>query len=155
MTKLEIKGLVPEHEGKDVEPRKPQKDALGRSYGTGRRKNAIARVWIKQGSGKVVVNGINIDKYFAREMHRKSVVQPFEVTKTSGQFDIMCTVTGGGLTGQSGAIRHGVSRALDKFNPEHHSALRKAGLMTRDPRVVERKKYGQHKARKSTQFSKR
>lgn len=137
------------------EKRKPKKDALGRSYGTGRRKNAVARVWIKPGSGKISINSAEFEKYFARDAHRRLVLQPFEVTKTLGQFDIMCTVLGGGHTGQAGAIRHGLSRALDHFDPELHIALHDAGLMTRDPRVVERKKYGQHKARKSTQFSKR
>lgn len=137
------------------EKRKPKKDSLGRSYGTGRRKNAVARVWIKSGTGKISINSAEFEKYFARDTHRRLVLQPFEVTKTLGQFDIVCTVLGGGHTGQAGAIRHGISRALDQFDPELHVALHHAGLMTRDPRVVERKKYGQHKARKSTQFSKR
>lgn len=136
-------------------PKKPQKDALGRSYGTGRRKSSVARVWIKAGSGKMTVNGRELSQYFAREAHRTDIFQPFNITKTSGQFDIICTVKGGGHTGQAGAIRHGISRALDKYSPELHVALRHGGMLTRDPRVVERKKYGQHKARKSTQFSKR
>ncbi len=138
-----------------AEKRQPQKDAQGRSYGTGRRKNSGARVWIKPGSGVVSVNGCTFEKYFARETHRMIIMQPFETTKTTGQFDIICTVVGGGHTGQAGAIRHGASRALDKFEPELHVALRKAGFLTRDPRAVERKKFGKHKARKSTQFSKR
>lgn len=133
----------------------PKKDSLGRAYGTGRRKNSVARVWIKSGSGKVTVNNKDIEKYFARDTHKRLTLQPFTVTKTLGQFDIICTVKGGGLSGQAGAIRHGVSRALDNFDPNFHSDLKQNGLLTRDPRVVERKKYGQHKARKSTQFSKR
>ncbi|WP_341748740.1 30S ribosomal protein S9 [Candidatus Tisiphia endosymbiont of Sialis lutaria] len=124
-------------------------------YGTGRRKNAIARVWLKSGSGKVIVNKKNVEQYFTRESHTKSLLQPFVVTKTSGQYDIICTVKGGGKSGQMGAVLHGVARTLDKIAPEFHSILRKSGFLTRDSRVVERKKYGKHKARKSTQFSKR
>jgi small subunit ribosomal protein S9 len=135
--------------------RKPVKDALGRSYGTGRRKNAVARVWIKAGSGKVTVNGLDVDKYFPRATTRYILLQPFGVTKTAGQFDVICTTNGGGHTGQAGAILLGISRALDKFEPAYHDSLRQGGFLTRDARVVERKKYGQHKARKSTQFSKR
>ena len=131
------------------------KDNLGRSYGTGRRKNSVARVWIKPGSGKITVNHKEIEKYFARDTHRMILMQPLDVTKTLGQFDIMCTVKGGGLSGQAGAIRHGVTRALDNFDPTFHGVLKTHGFLTRDPRVVERKKYGQHKARKSTQVSKR
>lgn len=139
-----------------VTKRKIVKDKLGRAYGTGRRKNSVARVWVKSGSGKIVVNGREFESYFGRETHRRMILQPFDITKTLGQFDIMCTVLGGGHTGQSGAIRHGLSRALTHFDPDaFYPALHQAGFMTRDPRVVERKKYGQHKARKSTQFSKR
>ncbi len=138
---------------------KPQKktpqESVNKSYGTGRRKNAIARVWVMSGSGKVVVNKKDIIEYFPRETHRKSIMQPFAVTKTTGQYDIICTVKGGGCSGQAGAILHGAARALDKIVPELHQALSKSGLLTRDSRVVERKKYGKHKARKSTQFSKR
>lgn len=156
---LQIKGIEKATEVFAAEaptaPRKPEKDSLGRSYGTGRRKNSVARVWIKSGSGKVSVNGCAFEKYFARETHRMIITQPFEATKTVGQFDIICTVLGGGHTGQAGAIRHGLARALDRFEPELHIALRRGGYLTRDPRVVERKKYGKHKARKSTQFSKR
>jgi small subunit ribosomal protein S9 len=126
-----------------------------RKYGTGRRKNAIARVWIMPGKGLVSINGKDSTKYFPREFHVKSIIQPFVVTNTLGQYDVICTVKGGGLSGQAGAILHGVSRALDQMVPDFHTILRKAGMLTRDPRVVERKKYGQHKARKSTQFSKR
>ncbi|MCC8398820.1 MAG: 30S ribosomal protein S9 [Rickettsia endosymbiont of Labidopullus appendiculatus] len=124
-------------------------------YGTGRRKNAIARVWLKSGSGKVIVNRKDVEQYFTRESHTKSLLQPFVVTKTSGQYDVICTVKGGGMSGQMGAVLHGIARVLAKIAPEFHSILRKSGFLTRDSRVVERKKYGKHKARKSTQFSKR
>ena len=136
-------------------PKEVIKDKFGRSYGTGRRKNAIARVWIKAGSGKVVVNGRDISTYFARPVLRMILNQPFDATSTLGQFDVMCTVVGGGLCGQAGAVRHGISRALDKFDTELHVTLRKGGFLTRDKRVVERKKYGRAKARKRFQFSKR
>ncbi len=135
--------------------KKPTKDPLGRAYGTGRRKNAVARVWIKPGSGKITINHKNIDQYFARDTHRRLMMQPLHVTKTLGQFDLFCTIKGGGLSGQAGAVRHGLSRALDHFDPSFHTELKQHGFLTRDPRVVERKKYGQHKARKKTQFSKR
>jgi small subunit ribosomal protein S9 len=135
--------------------KKAGKDAAGRAYGTGRRKNSVARVWIKSGSGKIVVNHKELDQYFARDTHRRLLSQPFTVTKTLGQFDVFCTVKGGGLSGQAGAIRHGVSRALDNFDSNFHGELKHHGLLTRDSRVVERKKYGKHGARKSTQFSKR
>lgn len=138
-----------------VVERKPVKDSLGRSYGTGRRKNAVARVWIKPGVGNVTVNYVDIDKYFPREISKYVLLQPFDVTKTSGKFDVFCTVKGGGHSGQAGAILLGVARALDNFDPTFHAVLRQSGFLTRDSRVVERKKYGKHKARKSTQFSKR
>lgn len=153
-TKAKLEELV-KTEAPKKEERKPMKDALGRAYGTGRRKNSVARVWVKPGKGEIIVNHKNIDRYFARDTHRRLVVQPFTVTKTLGQFDIYCTVLGGGLSGQAGAIRHGVSRALNNYDPTLRADLKVNGLLTRDPRVVERKKYGQHKARKSTQFSKR
>jgi len=132
---------------------KPQ--TLNQSYGTGRRKNAIARVWVRQGSGKIIVNKKDVEQYFARDTHKKSILQPFAATNTLGQYDIICTVKGGGLSGQAGAVLHGAARALDKLAPEFHDPLHKGGFLTRDSRVVERKKYGKHKARKSTQFSKR
>ncbi len=141
-----------------VEPtavREPKKDKFGRAYATGRRKDASARVWIKMGSGKITVNGVDIEKYFTRPVLRMIINQPFEVTNRVGQFDVVVTVTGGGLSGQAGAVRHGLSRCLDNFEPELHSALKRAGFLTRDPRVVERKKYGKAKARRSYQFSKR
>jgi small subunit ribosomal protein S9 len=137
------------------EERKPKIDELGRSYGTGRRKDSVARVWIKPGKGKIVINGREFENYFPRPLHRAILLQPFGETKTVGKFDIMCTVKGGGSTGQSGAIRHGISRALDCYNPELHTLLSRAGYLTRDSRTVERKKYGQKKARKRFQFSKR
>jgi small subunit ribosomal protein S9 len=137
------------------EERQSEKDALGRSYGTGRRKNSTARVWIKSGSGKVVVNKKEITTYFKRSVLRMILSQPFSATKTEGHFDVFCTVKGGGLSGQAGAIRHGISRALDKFEPTFHTVLRQGGFLTRDSRVVERKKYGRRKARRRFQFSKR
>lgn len=139
----------------ETEVRKPKLDQLGRAYGTGRRKDSVARVWIKPGKGNISINGRTFENYFPRPAHRTSLLQPFVETKTFGQFDIMCTVKGGGSTGQSGAIRHGLSRALDQFSPELHTLLSRAGYLTRDSRTVERKKYGQKKARKRFQFSKR
>ena len=131
-------------------------DAQGRAYGTGRRKDAVARVWIKPGSGKVTVNGRDQATYFARQTQRLILNQPFLIVNQVGKFDVICTVKGGGLSGQAGAIRHGISRALAAFNPDtHRSVLRKNGFLTRDSRVVERKKYGKRKARRSFQFSKR
>ncbi|MGN1079909.1 MAG: 30S ribosomal protein S9 [Alphaproteobacteria bacterium] len=135
--------------------REPKKDKFGRAYATGRRKDASARVWIKLGSGKMTINGVDVDKYFSRPVLRMIINQPFEVTNRVGQFDVVVTVTGGGLSGQAGAVRHGLSRCLDNFEPELHTALKRAGFLTRDPRVVERKKYGKAKARRSYQFSKR
>ena len=131
------------------------KDALGRSYATGKRKDAVARVWIKPGSGKVIVNGRDQTIYFARPVLRMILLQPFEVSGVAGQFDVMATVKGGGLSGQAGAVKHGISKALQLFDPSLRAALKAAGFITRDSRVVERKKYGKAKARKSFQFSKR
>ncbi len=134
----------------------PQIDSLGRSYGTGRRKNSSARVWIKPGKGALNINGKDAKAYFGRPVLRMIINQVFEVTNSEGQFDVFCTVKGGGLSGQAGAIRHGIARALDGFNPvTYHGALRAAGFLTRDSRAVERKKPGRKKARKSFQFSKR
>jgi small subunit ribosomal protein S9 len=130
-------------------------DAQGRAYATGKRKNAVARVWIKPGSGKIIVNGRELPVYFARPVLRMIINQPFEAARVENQFDVHCTVNGGGLSGQAGALRHGISRALTYFDPAHRPALKAGGFLTRDPRVVERKKYGKHKARRSTQFSKR
>jgi len=133
----------------------PKKDELGRSYATGKRKNAIARVWIKPGSGKVIVNGRDQEIYFARPVLRMLIRQPFEAAERLSQFDVFCTVTGGGLSGQAGAVRHGISKALTYFEPALRAALKPGGFLTRDSRVVERKKYGRAKARRSFQFSKR
>ena len=130
-------------------------DSLGRSYATGKRKDAVARVWVKAGSGKVVVNGRDIEQYFARPVLRMVINQPFDVLNTRGQFDVVCTVAGGGLSGQAGAVKHGISKALTLYNPDFRPSLKKAGYLTRDSRVVERKKYGQAKARRRFQFSKR
>ncbi len=135
--------------------REPQRDDLGRSYATGKRKDAVARVWIRPGSGKVTVNGREMEKYFARPVLQMVLRQPFEVAGVSGEFDVMATVKGGGLSGQAGAVKHGISKALQLYEPSLRGALKAAGFLTRDARVVERKKYGKRKARRSFQFSKR
>ncbi len=135
--------------------REPVRDELGRSYATGKRKDAVARVWIKPGSGKVTVNGKEMSTYFARPVLQMILAQPFSVAGVSGQFDVVATVKGGGLSGQAGAVKHGVSKALQLYDPSLRPALKAAGFLTRDSRVVERKKYGKAKARKSFQFSKR
>ena len=135
--------------------REPKRDALGRSYATGRRKNAVARVWVKPGKGQITINDKPAARYFARPVLRMLITQPFLVADRYQQFDVMSTVKGGGLSGQAGAVRHGISRALANYEPELRSILKKAGFLTRDPRVVERKKYGKAKARRSFQFSKR
>lgn len=127
----------------------------GGGYGTGRRKNSVARVWVRPGKGRIIVNNKDFSIYFPRETYRTSIMQPFVDTNTTGQFDVMCTTKGGGTTGQAGAIIHGIARALDCISEDFHPILRKGGFLTRDARVVERKKYGKRKARKSTQFSKR
>jgi small subunit ribosomal protein S9 len=133
----------------------PKRDALGRAYATGKRKNAVARVWIKPGNGKIEVNGRDSPIYFARPVLRMLLNQPFVVTDRLGQFDVRCTVKGGGLSGQAGAVRHGISRALIFYEPGLRPILKHGGFVTRDSRVVERKKYGKAKARRSFQFSKR
>ena len=133
----------------------PVRDEFGRSYATGRRKESAARVWVKPGSGVVMINGRPIDQYFARPVLQMLLHQPFQVTDRLGQFDVMATVKGGGLSGQAGAVRHGISRALILYEPELRPALKKVGFLTRDSRKVERKKYGRRKARRSFQFSKR
>ncbi|MGB1360512.1 MAG: 30S ribosomal protein S9 [Alphaproteobacteria bacterium] len=130
-------------------------DEQGRAYATGRRKESVARVWIKPGSGKVIVNGKEIEKYFGRPVLRMVLNQPFEKSDRAGQFDVVCTAKGGGLSGQAGAIQHGISRALVNFEPTLRPVLKSGGFLTRDARVVERKKYGRAKARRSFQFSKR
>jgi small subunit ribosomal protein S9 len=130
-------------------------DGQGRAYATGKRKDAVARVWVKQGPGKITVNGRDHVAYFARPVLQMILKQPLVAAKREGQFDVICTVSGGGLSGQAGAVRHGISIALTRFEPELRSILKKGGFLTRDARVVERKKYGKAKARKSFQFSKR
>lgn len=130
-------------------------DKLGRAYATGKRKDAIARVWIKAGSGKVIINGEAQEIYFKRAVLRMMLNQPFQVTNRENNFDVMCTIKGGGLSGQAGALKHGISKALVGFEPELRAILKKEGFLTRDSRVVERKKYGKPKARRSFQFSKR
>ena len=144
--------LQPQEEAVPVEPKI---DNLGRAYATGRRKNAIARVWIKPGNGRVTVNGRDQEQFFARPVLRMIIKQPFDVTSRVDQFDVMCTVTGGGLSGQAGAVRLGISKALVNYEPGLRPALKSGGFLTRDSRVVERKKYGRAKARRSFQFSKR
>jgi small subunit ribosomal protein S9 len=130
-------------------------DAAGRAYATGKRKNAVARVWIKPGSGKMTINGRGSEVYFARPTLRMLINQPFAAVNRVGSYDVFCTVVGGGLSGQAGAVRHGISRALTFYEPELRSVLKTGGFLTRDARAVERKKYGKRKARRSFQFSKR
>jgi small subunit ribosomal protein S9 len=130
-------------------------DKHGRAYATGKRKDAVARVWIKPGAGKVTVNTREVEVYFARPVLRMMIQQPLVAAARAGQYDIVCTVAGGGLSGQAGAVRHGISKALTYFEPDLRNILKKGGFLTRDSRVVERKKYGRAKARKSFQFSKR
>ena len=130
-------------------------DKQGRAYATGKRKDAVARVWVKPGAGKIVVNTRDPDIYFARPVLRMLIQQPLVATNRNGQYDVICTVSGGGLSGQAGAVRHGLSKALMNFEPDLRGALKRGGFLTRDSRVVERKKYGRAKARRSFQFSKR
>ena len=130
-------------------------DDFGRSYATGKRKDAVARVWLKQGPGNITINGKSSDDYFARPVLRMLINQPLIASERKEQFDVVCSVTGGGLSGQAGAVRHGISKALVLFEPELKKVLKSGGFLTRDSRVVERKKYGRRKARRSFQFSKR
>lgn len=148
----EIKGAT---QTAEVKVRKPIRDKQGRSYATGKRKDAVARVWVKPGKGNITINEKSIDQYFARPVLKMIINQPFAVTNRENEFDVICTVKGGGLSGQAGAIKHGISKALNEYDPELRSVLKKAGFLTRDDRVVERKKYGKAKARRSYQFSKR
>jgi len=144
--------------GATAEPeaaREPVRDEFGRAYATGKRKDAVARVWIKPGSGKVTVNGKELTAYFARPVLQMILRQPFQIANVEGQFDVQATVKGGGLSGQAGAVKHGISKALQLYDPSLRGALKAAGFLTRDSRVVERKKYGRAKARRSFQFSKR
>ena len=142
-------------EAAETTVRKAKKDKQGRAYATGRRKDAVARVWIKAGKGNITINEKTIDQYFARPVLKMIINQPFEVANRVNEFDVVCTVKGGGLSGQAGAIKHGISRALNDYEPDLHECLKKAGFLTRDDRAVERKKYGKAKARRSYQFSKR
>jgi small subunit ribosomal protein S9 len=140
---------------KAVSTAQKTKDPLGRTYATGRRKNAVARCWIKPGNGKIIVNRREFENYFPRGTHQMVINQPFEITNTVLQFDVLCTVKGGGVSGQAGALRLAISKALQICDPSLHTVLRRNGFLTRDSRAVERKKYGHKKARKSFQFSKR
>ena len=135
--------------------RQKEIDAQGRAYATGRRKNAVARVWVKPGTGKITINGRDQTIYFARPTQRMMIQQPFDVSQRNGQFDVVATVSGGGLSGQAGAVRHGIAQALSKYEPGLRSAMKTSGFLTRDSRVVERKKYGRAGARRRFQFSKR
>ena len=150
----EVAGVIAAPEV-ELTPREPVRDDLGRAYATGKRKDAVARVWIRPGSGKVTVNGKPQNEYFARPVLQMILAQPFSITDRVDQFDVVATVKGGGLSGQAGAVKHGVSKALQLYEPSLRGALKAAGFLTRDSRVVERKKYGKAKARKSFQFSKR
>ena len=135
--------------------REQQLDKYGRAYATGRRKDAVARVWLKPGSGKILINGREQETYFARPTLRLVINQPFDVAERQGQYDVEATVKGGGLSGQAGAVKHGIAQALSRYEPALRTLVKQAGFLTRDPRVVERKKYGRAKARRSFQFSKR
>ncbi len=135
--------------------REPKIDSLGRAYGTGRRKDAVARVWVKPGTGKIVINGKEQEVYFKRKTQQLIINQPFLVSDQVSRFDVIATVKGGGLSGQAGAVRHGITRALADFDPELRPALKKAGFITRDSRTVEPKKIGKHKARRTKQWAKR
>src|SRR5688500_7915668 len=143
----------------NVQPEAPlreqQLDKFGRAYATGRRKDAVARVWLKPGTGKITVNGRDQEVYFARPTLRLVINQPFGITDRDGQYDVIATVKGGGLSGQAGAVKHGIAQALSRYEPALRTTVKRAGFLTRDPRVVERKKYGRAKARRSFQFSKR
>jgi small subunit ribosomal protein S9 len=145
----------PVRTGPEAVLREQQLDAYGRAYATGRRKDAVARVWLKPGSGKIIVNGRDQTVYFARPTLRLVINQPFDVAERRDQYDVIATVHGGGLSGQAGAVKHGIAQALSRFEPALRTAVKQAGFLTRDPRVVERKKYGRAKARRSFQFSKR
>ena len=135
--------------------REKEVDAQGRAYATGRRKDAVARVWLKPGTGKIIVNGREQEVYFARPTLRLVINQPFQIADREGQYDVVATVKGGGLSGQAGAVKHGIAQALSRYEPALRTAVKREGFLTRDPRVVERKKYGRAKARRSFQFSKR
>ncbi|MFN3818479.1 30S ribosomal protein S9 [Blastomonas sp.] len=150
--------INPAHTGGGGAPapiREQELDKQGRAYATGRRKDAVARVWLKPGTGKIIINKRDQEVYFARPTLRLVINQVFDITERRGQYDVICTVKGGGLSGQAGAVKHGISQALSKYEPTLRSTVKSAGFLTRDSRTVERKKYGKAKARKSFQFSKR
>ena len=153
----ELKKTAPNTGGVQIQAqiREKETDAQGRAYATGRRKNAVARVWVKPGTGKITVNVRDQTIYFARPTQQMVIQQPFDVSQRRDQFDVIATVSGGGLSGQAGAVRHGIAQALAKFEPGLRGAMKSSGFLTRDPRVVERKKYGRAGARRRFQFSKR
>jgi small subunit ribosomal protein S9 len=151
----ELRDAVAGPLAEETPKREPVRDSLGRSYATGKRKDAVARVWVKPGKGQITVNGKEMSVYCARPVLQLVIGQPFSVAGVSGEFDVMCTVKGGGLSGQAGAVKHGISQALSFYEPGLRPSLKAAGFLTRDSRVVERKKYGKRKARRSFQFSKR
>lgn len=151
----ELRSAVEAPEAAEAPRHEPVRDEFGRSYATGKRKDAVARVWVKPGSGKVTINGKDMTAYFARPVLQMVIGQPFQIAGVAGEFDVMATVKGGGLSGQAGAVKHGISKALTLYEPSLRPALKAAGFLTRDSRVVERKKYGRAKARRSFQFSKR
>ncbi len=153
--KAAVGNAAPAAAAEALAPRAPVRDKQGRAYATGKRKDAVARVWVKPGSGKVIVNGKELNAYFARPVLQMILNQPFTIANVEGQFDVYATVKGGGLSGQAGAVKHGISKALQLYEPSLRPALKAAGFLTRDSRVVERKKYGKAKARRSFQFSKR
>ncbi len=155
LSELKTADAAPAPVAEPKTPREPVKDQFGRSYATGKRKNAIARVWIKPGTGAITVNGKDFKQYFARPVLQMILQQPLVAANRLNEFDVVCTVTGGGLSGQAGAVRHGVSKALTYFEPDLRGILKAGGFLTRDSRIVERKKYGRAKARRSFQFSKR
>lgn len=156
MIEIEIENIEsPVAVAEESVQREQKLDAYGRAYATGKRKNSVARVWLKSGSGKILVNGKPQEEYFTRAVLRMIIGQPFAVASRDGQYDVYCTVKGGGLSGQAGALRHGISKALDAFEPALHKILKQVGFLTRDSRIVERKKYGHRKARRRFQFSKR
>ena len=149
-----IKAKVPE-KAEPGEAPKSNRDSKGRAYATGKRKDAVARVWVKPGAGRITINTRDVEAYFARPVLRMLIQQPLVAANRTGQYDVTCTVSGGGLSGQAGAVRHGLSKALMNYEPDLRAALKRGGFITRDSRVVERKKYGKAKARRSFQFSKR
>jgi small subunit ribosomal protein S9 len=151
----DLKGAIQSAAQETAAAAEPKLDKFGRAYATGKRKDAVARVWLKPGSGRITINGRELERYFARPVLRMLLNQPLVAASREKQYDITCTVTGGGLSGQAGAIRHGISRALTYFEPSLRPVLKKDGFLTRDSRTVERKKYGKAKARRSFQFSKR